>query len=328
MNVTDLRAELDSRSRPGDDLIGVVRLAAVRNRVRTTKQRRIATGGATTLIVIVAVMTGYGLIGLAPSGTGPSAADNGAVNDRINGFARYAVGAVLVDTQSVTLPGAEIGMSTTASAFGLAFAQRCELTGPADPLVLWSVEQHAVGAFACDAGGDTYHTLTGSRWSDLGIRDGQTVRVTARLLTMGAGGDVVTVAGGTFAAALLRRVSFEQYPMPSRPGTLVPLDTVGLTEAGSGGTQIYSDPKDPSATRQTFVEQPAGLVIRLTAQTPGSIRVHFDGILVCTVEWWDYDADVQDCQYPSTWSTGTIGLRISLIPQRMKGAWRAWVRSR
>jgi hypothetical protein len=322
MNVTDLRSELDARSRPGDDLIGVVRLASVRNRVRSTRQRRIATGGA-TLIVIVAVMTGYGLIGLAAPG--PSTGPEGAVNGWTNGFPRYAVGAVLVESRSVRLPGAQIDMSTTASAFGLAFAQRCDLIGTAEPVVVWSVDQQAVGAFEC--GADSYHTLTGSSWSDLGIQDGQTIRVTARLLGMNVGNDGADLSGGTFAAAVMRRVSFEQYPLPPRPSALVSLDTVDLPEPGPGVTVLDSEPDDPSAIRTTTVEQSAGLAVRLVAQTPGSVQVLFDGVLACTVEWWDYDAGVQDCTYPSSWPAGAAALAITLIPLRMKGAWRAAVRT-
>ena len=323
MNLTDLQAEFDARSRPGDDLLGVVRLAGVRHRVRTMRRRRFAAGGATTLIVIVAIMTGYGLISSATATQYP-----GSTDLTVDGFARYAVGAVVVQTHTVTLPSAEIGMTTTASDLGLTFTQRCVVPGAEEPMVLWSVDRREVGGFSCARQGGTYYTVAGATWSDLGIREGETVRITARLQAMSAGGDPVDVHNGTFAAALMRRVPFEQYPLPRRPDTLVPLTATGLPDPRTelGVAVVESDPANPNAWHTAVVAEPGAIEIRLAAQTPGSVRVVLNGVTMCTAEWWDYRAGVSDCSSTEQWPR-TRPLVVTFVPQFLTGAWRAAIRS-
>jgi hypothetical protein len=305
MNLIDLRDELHARSRPGDDVLGVVRLAGVRNRVRSIRQRRIATGGATTLIVIVAIITGYGLIGRGPAAQLPAATDV-----LVNGFPQYAVGALLVETHTVALVDGEIGMTTTATDLGFAFTQRCVVSGVDDPMVLWSVGLREVGGFSCDREGGTYYMVSGAAWSALGIPAGDTVRITAKLLGTTVGGDPIDLRKGTFAAALMRRVPFEEYPLPRRPDILAPL-TAGYDDQDR--TELVSQQNDPVSLSWT-----GPLDLTLVAQTPGSIEVARNGTAVCTAEWWDYAGGVQRCR-----SDDSGPATISFSPTHMTGEWRA-----
>ena len=304
MNLIDLRDELHARSRPGDDVLGVVRLAGVRNRVRSMRQRRIATGGATTLIVIVAIITGYGLTGRGPATELPAA------DIMVNGFPRYAVGALLVETHTVTLIDGEIGMTAKATDLGFAFTQRCVVSGAAEPMVLWSVGRREVGGFSCGPEGGTYYMVSGAVWSALGIPAGETVQVTAKLLGATVDGDPVDLREGTFAAALMRRVPFEQYPLPRRPDTLAPLTT---GDDDLDRTELVSHQNDPVSLYWT-----GPLDLTLVAQTPGSIEVARNGTTVCTAEWWDYSGDVQRCR-----SDDGGPATISFSPTHLTGEWRA-----
>jgi hypothetical protein len=322
MNLTDLRGELDTRSRPGENLIGAVRLAGVHHRVRTMKRRRVVVGGATTLIVIVAVITGTGMIAQPKPGPYWSTGE-----DAVNGFARYAVGSLLVDTASASPPDGEVSLTAQAGDLGFTFAQRCEMRQSDQFIVSWAVDGQAVGGLSCGPTAVTYFALTGLTWRSLGVRSGQTVRVTARLRERTVDNTPADLSQGTLAVALMRRVPVDQYPFPSPPPTLRPLVASGLPDPKYEYALrlVDSDPADPNATRTTVVEEPGAIDIRLAAQTPGSIAVLLNGVTACTAEWWDYAAGVYECPYTAD-TTYSRPLTVTLVPQRMRGAWRATIR--
>jgi hypothetical protein len=323
MNLTDLRGELDTRSRPGENLIGAVRLAAVHHRVRATKRRRVVVGGATTLIVIVAAMTGSGFI-LSPTTPGPYW---GAV-DSVDGFARYAAGSLLVATATSSLPGGgEVALTTQAGDLGFTFAQRCEVEQPEQVMVSWSIDGQAVGGFSCRPSSVTYYSLIGVAWKSLGVPSGRTVRVTAKLRERSVANRPVDLGRGRLAVALMRRVPVEQYPFPSPPPTLTPLVAAAPPDPKYEYALrlVDSDPADPNATRTMVVEEPGAIDIRLAAQTPGSIEVLLNGVPACTAEWWDYAAGVFECPNADDLS-GARPVTVTLVPQRMRGAWRATIK--
>jgi hypothetical protein len=322
MNLTDLRGELDTRSRPGENLIGAVRLAAVHHRVRAMKRRRVVVGGATTLIVIVAIVTGTGII----AQTNPSPNWN-LGDDPVNGFARYAVGSLLVATASASPPDVEVSLTAQAGDLGFTFAQRCEMPEQEQVIVSWAVDGHAVGGFSCEPTTVTYYALTGAAWASLGVRSGQTVRVTARVRERTVDNDPADLSQGTLAVALMRRVPVDQYPFPSPPPTLRPLVASGLPDPKYEDALrlVDSDPADPNAVRTTVVEEPGAIDIRLAAQTPGSIDVLLNGVTTCTAEWWDYGAGVYECPYSDD-STNARPVTVTLVPQGMRGAWQAAIR--
>jgi hypothetical protein len=322
MNLTDLRGELDTQSRPDENLIGAVRLAGVQHRVRTMKRRRVVVGGATTLIVIVAVITGTGII--AQTRPGPTWT---AGEDLINGFARYAVGSLLVDTASASPPAGEVSLTAQAGDLGFTFAQRCETREPDELIVSWTVDGRAVGGFSCRPASVTYYALAGATWRSLGVRAGQTVRVTARIKGLTVDNEPADLSEGTLAVALMRRLPVDQYPFPTPPPTLRPLVASGLPDPKEeyALSLVDSDPADPNAPRTTVVEEPGAIDIRLAAQTPGSIDVLLNGVTACTAEWWDYAAGVYECPYTAD-TTYSRPLTVTLVPQRMRGAWRATIR--
>jgi hypothetical protein len=322
MNLTDLRGELDTRSRPGENLIGAVRLAAVHHRVRAMKRRRVVVGGATTLIVIVAVITGTGIIAQTKPNQYWTVGD-----DPVNGFARYAVGSLLVATANVSPPDGEVSLTAEAGDLGFTFAQRCELPEQEQVIVSWAVDGQAVGGFSCEPAGVTYYTLTGAAWTSLGVRSGQTVRVTARLRERTVGRRPVDLRQGTLAVALMRRVPVDQYPFPSPPPTLRPLVASGLPDPKYeyALSLVDSDPADPNAVRTTVVREPGAIDITLAAQTPGSIDVLLNGVTTCTAEWWDYAAGVVECPYSDD-LTDVRPVTVTLVPQGMRGAWRAAIK--
>jgi hypothetical protein len=323
MNLTDLRGELDSRSRPGENLIGVVRLAAVHHRVRIMKRCRVMVGGATTLIVIVAVITGAGIMH-SPTTTSPYWS---AFDASINGFARYAVGSLLIDTASTSLPDGRVALTAQAGDLGFTFAQRCEVQQPDQVMVSWKVDGQSVGGFSCGPGNVTYYTLVGAAWTSLGVQSGQMVQVTAQLRERSVANRPVDRSRGTLVVALMRRVPVDQYPFPSPPPTFRSLAASGLPDPKEeyALSLVESDPADPNAPRTTVVREPGAINIRMAAQAPGSIDVLLNGVTTCTAEWWDYAAGVYEC--PST-DDVTIGrpVTVTLVPQRMRGAWRATIR--
>jgi hypothetical protein len=322
MNLTDLRGELDARSRPDENLIGVVRLAAVHHRVRTLKRHRIVVGGATTLIVIVAAITGSAIV-IRPTAEPYRV----PVDAMVDGFARYAAGSLLIATANARLPGGEVALTAQAGDLGFTFAQRCEVPQPDAVMVSWSVDGQVVGGLACEPTSVKYYALVGVAWKSLGVPSGRTVRVTAKLRERAIADRPVDLSRGTLAVAVMQRVPYEQYPFPSPPPTLRPLVAVGAPdpEYGSVLGQVDSDPADPNAPRTTVLREPGAFGIRLAAQTPGSIEVLLNGVTACTAEWWDYAAGVYECP---TWRHGIDAgpVTVTLVPQRMRGAWRASIR--
>jgi hypothetical protein len=323
MNLTDLRGELDTRSHPGENLIGAVRLAGVHHRVRTMRRRRVVVGGATTLIVIVAVITGAGMVNVRAT---PDPYW-GTAEDSVNGFARYAAGSLLIDTASATPPDGEVVFTARAGDLGFTFAQRCEVREPDQVLVTWAVDGQTVGGFSCGPANVTYYALIGIAWTSLGVRSGQTVRVTARLRERTVAGRPTDLSRGTLAVGLMLRMPVDQYPFPSPPPTLRPLVASGLPDPKYEYALrlVESDPADPNAPRTAVVEEPGAIDIRLAAQTPGYIDVLLNGETVCTAEWWDYAAGVYGCPYSDS-MTDARPVIVTLVPRLMRGAWQATIR--
>jgi hypothetical protein len=308
MNLTDLRDELYDRSLPRPDLVGTIRLASVSHRVREMRRRRMLAGGA-TLVVILVVVTGYGVSARPPvvsPGVNWAAAD-------IAQFPLYAWGAHLTDSAVLSPPAGEIGLRGTATTLGFTVVQQCELPGADSVTVQWRVDGRPFAGFACDRR-PRHYQLVGADMADLSIDAGTMVRFSAQIETD------ADLSQGTFAAALMQRVPFAQYPLPPRPKVLAPL--TGLPEAKDpAGTLVESDPADPNAARIATVTRPGAIGVSLAAQTPGTVRVVLNGVTICTAEWWDFACDPYGCPTPT--STVTEKETVTFVPEHFTGAWRA-----
>jgi len=318
VNLTDLREELRARSAPGPDLVGALRLAAVRHRVRAMRRRRFVAGGATLVVILVAV-TGYGAVAAHRSTTLRPEPPGFSVDD----FPRYATGARLVDARAVSPVGTEIVLSGVVGALGVVVANRCDMPGTAVLIVHWSFEGREAFSMPCTESVWTSPATSGNDLAWLGVPLDRPIRVTARIDATDGVRRPVDLSRGAFAAALMERIPFEEYQLPPRPPVLAPLSSrVDTTKGPPGKVLVESDPADPNATRTGVLAEPGEFLITMAAQTPGSIRIDHDGATVCTAEWWDYEANLRGCSSSKGWPTARP-LTVTFVPEHMTGPWRA-----
>jgi hypothetical protein len=319
VNLTDLRDELDARSVPGEGLLDQARLSGVQARIGAIRRRRMA-GTAAALVVVTAVVIGYGVLpwtSATPApGEGPSVVD---------GFPEYAVGARVVATGSAPLQD-RITMTAAVGERGVAVTSRCEdVPDTVSVWLVWRANGRQVASMTCGAGG--YSTTDPTEWAKVGARPGEPVAFTVevdRVTQPGTGPDqVVAVSGGTFTVAVMDRLPFEDYPFPPRPAELVPFSRAAENVQPDGALAVVeSDPADPNATRTVTVTVPVGARLDMAAQTPGLLRVSVGGRTVTTGEWWDYDVGIQGYVLRDG-EVGTGSVTITFTPQHMTGAWRA-----
>ncbi|HEU4424235.1 MAG TPA: hypothetical protein VFR67_17030 [Pilimelia sp.] len=318
MNLTDLRDELDARSLPDDDVLGSARLAGVQNRIQGIRRRRVA-GVAAAAAVVAAVVIGYGALPRTSALPDPAATPSPST---VNGFSEYASGAKVVATASGSLHDT-IRLTAVAGERGFAFTHRCSLTDE-HLMVRWRIagRNDSSGASCSTDSGGSYRPEP-TFWTRAGIRPGDTVTFVAWVEWDGQKPRSTPLPDGAFSFAVMRRLAFEEYPLPPRPAVLQPLSEAPANISPTGAIGVVeSDPADPNATRTVTVAVPPGASLDIGAQTPGTMRVLVDGKLLTTAEWWDYSLGI-NANLLRYGQKGTRPVTLTFQPEHMTGAWRA-----
>jgi hypothetical protein len=318
MNLTDLRDELDARSVPDDDPFGPARLAGVHGRIRTIRRRRVG-GVAAAIAAVVAIVIGYGTLPRPAALPEPATTPSPSL---VNGFPEYAAGAKVVAT-GTTAMSRTLTLTAVAGDRGFSFTHRCTLTDEY-LMVRWRIagRNDSSGASCSTDGGGSYRP-DDAFWAQAGIRPGDTVTFVAWVEWDGRKPRSTPLPDGTFSFAVMRRLAFEEYPLPPRPAVLEPLSEAAANISPAGAIAVVeSDPATPNAARSIAVAVPAGAILDIGAQTPGTMRVLVDGKLLATAEWWSYDLGISGYTLRDG-EKGTRRLTLTFQPEHMTGAWRA-----
>lgn len=318
MNLTDLRDELDARSIPGDDLLGPARLAGVQGRIRTIRRRR-AGGVAAAIAVVVALLIGYGTLPRPAALPEPATSPGPSM---VNGFPEYAFGARVVSTGTAAMRE-PLTLTAVAGDRGFSFTHRCAVTDE-HLMVRWRIagRNDSSGA-SCSTDSNGSYRPDDTFWTQAGIRPGDTVTFVVWVEWDGRKPRSTPLPDGSYSFAVMRRLAFEEYPLPPRPAVLEPLSEAAANISPAGAIAVVeSDPADPNGVRSLTVAVPAGASLDIGAQTPGTMRVLVDGKLLATAEWWSYDLGISG--YTLRYGEkGTRRVTLTFQPEHMTGAWRA-----
>jgi hypothetical protein len=268
--------------------------------------------GGVTLVVILVVVTGYGVLAR------PSASLDPAPAEVIDDFPAYTDGGRLADMRIAHPLSAEIMLTATHTGLGISLVQRCDVAGNDHVVIRWWLEDRFSEPLNCGGVLSVTSTLLDNDGlARLGVRPGRQLHARVRVDATDGDGRPVDLSHGGFAAALYERMSFDDYVFPPRPPTLAPLpDELD----GPSVTSVASDPADPNAPRTAVVGWGGLFTVRMTSQTPGQISVVLNGKTLCTAVFWDYDRVGFGCPQREG-GPGTIRFE----PREMTGAWRATI---
>lgn len=338
MNLLELRDLMEERSAAAPPPPGE-RTVAVAGRVRRVHQRRVALVAG----VVVALLLAAGVPVLAGRGThrAPQPAASPTRYRLIDGFPEYAGGARVVGTADAALAAGQVlTVIVPGNSLGFTFTERCEVGSPdVTVMISWRVNGHPVSSGTCNGS----VRPGGSMRDDFGAGDGQTAVLTVTVLSaqrwlhgdpqqpeVTTTSSPVPVPEGTIAIAVGARIPWAQYPLPSQPATLHPLDATDLPgnilPADDPTAQVIdSDPADPLAPRTVTLAPGLGTELDMVAQTPGFLTVLVDGVELTTGEWWDYQIPLSSATLPDTVQSGPHTL--TFVPAHLTGGWRVVIHS-
>ncbi|GAA1631123.1 hypothetical protein ACFQY4_38535 [Catellatospora bangladeshensis] len=338
----DLKDLLDDRSTTPPEVSQHLRLDQVQGRIAVRRRRRTTAAGALAALIAL-VVVGYTV---AP---GLRAAPEPAVTripPTVKGFPKYNFGTKVVAAER-TAPGV-----TTLTLTWL----------PAPTVTTYTVIEKCWtalngGTIEVDIkvnGGPRLGGSCGGGWTS--ALDEQARARAARgepiVFTMTATGygDYDSTAGewrtgplpadAVLGMAVAEPVPFADYPLPSRPERLKPLDlrevivNEGITYAPiSEAVEVHSDPADPSRPQRITLLWQDHYSLVMAAQTPGVLTFAADGSDFDTASWWSYegghivrDWDTADYQplppIPGFVRppAGTV-VTLTVTPQHFTGAW-------
>jgi hypothetical protein len=282
-------------------------------------RRRLALAGVTCLVLAL-----VGTVFLAlPRPVQPA--------DPARGFPEYDDGARLVMQAWRDLPTDSVTVEYTPQSDSFVLFSRCVAESAKQDLVnLITINGREVLGSGCESGGsmeiDDLARFGGTAGSPL-------------VITMIVGfGSVVgeppdsaddirpadESASGEFALGVGELVPVGEYPLPTRPETLVDIDDLAPPGDLPGNRNIRADRNDPDARQTLNVTWSGPYRLLVSLNTPGRIEVLINGKVVYDIDSWDYDgrsgfASVgeEDGPHLSPGQTATI----TVIPERTTGDW-------
>lgn len=327
----DLKELMEERSAvpPG---ASVIRYPQISRRITTRRRRRVALT-AVTCAAVLAIAGGY--TALPRDAVDPTPANTAPTFT--GGFPAYAQGARLTGYASAPVPSGAVSLTWTPSTSDIFVAVACRGV-PRDMAVLSTLDLNGpYGGFNCRD--ETIFFRYGQippTFSDPRVRVGEPNTLA---LTLDSGIPVPGASpgamptSGTLELAVYERVPFAEYPLPTRPGALKPLDSA---KTCANDQVLRSDPRDPGKPVSVVTQWRDQLMVSLASQTPGLLHVTFDGVAVSSAEWWDYDATPQGRTWhtelpPGTvasgWSSPGLGepFTVTVTPLHVTGDWQVTV---
>jgi len=256
------------------------------------------------------------------------------VGRTIEGFPEYAHGSRVVQAERAALPQRTVTVAIAAPAYPVAVFERCELTS-ADAtalLVETRVNGNLLGRGRCGEAHEV-SAADATRYGAM-LRESSQIRVTLTVIGAWADRDgrrqpVPVPTAGFIAVAVGQPMLVEDYPFPPRPPSLAPLPSLG-DDAVAGLIRLRAVPGAPNEPVTVRLSWRLVREIRMVAQTPGSLYLHFSGATVASAHWWDYDqrvyrtpgdaSDLWPHRHALPLSPGE-GVTVTIVPARMTGAW-------
>lgn len=271
------------------------RLTAVRRRV-ARRRRRAAVGSVLTSVVLVAAGVAWSAeVGLPRRGGSLPAADlwSGDLPVYAGGGRRLAdggrEGAVAGDSFDVTfsLPRGR----------GLMLRASCPGTGAEQPPQLrLELDGRPLGEMTCEAGGAWYLT-TDEVHDRTGVREGRTVRLTARVRDPEVCETCSPWSGGRVALGVYEVLPRSEYRFPPRPQSPgPPPPRLRERERLAGRPLVGVDARDVGAEGrvQFRTSTGAGRTVTLAASGPGYLDLEVDGVAVGGLDSWTWDPKLQE----------------------------------
>jgi hypothetical protein len=305
MNVTDLQDILHERAgASGAEDRSHELLAGVHHRYAVRRRRRTIAGLAAGVVAVAAL--GAVAVIRPQAQVGPTPAVQPSTRT-IDGFPEYADGArVVASTQRSGTSPRQLSVSFTPKTLNLVFWTRC--TGEREQRLVIGSWEAGSSSGTC---GPTARWFTPVNLAAHGVQAGEAVTVT------------YDVAGGAAALAVGEDVDPADYPYPSRPATLRPLD-VGR----STGSQVVlrANETDPNRPVSVSFAWDGPYSASFVAQTPGRLVTTVQGKPFTTDSWWTYEQSRHNNQIDNTLLDGTKLVKgqpvtVTVTPERMTGDW-------
>jgi hypothetical protein len=293
---TLLRELLDERSAAPDAAAHHARLALVHRRITRARRQRVASASAAVAAVAIAVAmvtAGGGVNRTAPTPIAdtphPSVSPTMAM---IEGIPEYYAGGRVLTAASGELPAGTATLTFVPDALDLMLVTKCSQPDIYLDLAMPDGAGSGGRGLLC---GSTLPLTKETLWVWPGLRVGEPYTLSASQVSppqfvKGPDGEMTVLTPtptgrpGTISIGIARVVPFKEYRFPPRPAVLPPL-------AGAPGTftTVTSAPGDPLAP-QTFEADAHGtLNFFAQMQTPGTLRVKFNGKVFMTCVKWDYE---------------------------------------
>jgi hypothetical protein len=276
-----LRDVLDERSTPGPDVAYRARLSGVHARIARARRRRAATA-ALAVLAAVAAMT-YAFTGLGSLWPGPppiAATPPPATtppHDAIYDFPTHYLGGRVLAAMSTTLPERKGSMVFTAESLDLMIVTMCDPGVEASFVFTVNGVDPGMGTLGC---GQRWSHNTDAEakefWTVFGVRVGEP-------FTFGFEAATAAGATGKLSVALTEPVRFSELPPLTRPPVLPKLNAT----KGNVAT-VHSKPGHPLASRTIKISGHQHYDFFAQMQTPGILRVSFNGKVFMTCTKWDY----------------------------------------
>jgi hypothetical protein len=318
----DLRELMQERAAVADLAPTGDRLGAVHRRIGQVRRRRTA-GVVAGVCVLVAAIT-VGALNM-PVGRDNSAPQPGTTATSIDGFAEYSFGGRVIATAVGHLPQTSVSITLTPDSLDLAVQTRCD---PAMQIEI-SVNGHGLFESGCGIGPDN------ARWDQPeeifgppGTSLTFTATVTAGYDAEPGQGEEPLPAGGTFAFAVLQRVGFEQYPLPTAPATLASLDE---DRVPSRLVVVRADPTIPLRTITGTLTWSSQAELHVLSATPGYLAIEINGFTLAIYEAWDYSGSEYVIRLSDMPALGGPAIAdgevatITVEPRYVTGDWAVWL---
>jgi len=310
-DLDDLRSTLREQASAMPD--NVDREHEVQDRVARHRRRRTVAGSVTAVVVVAAAsvlaVNVLPTSDSSPDDQHPPVGSHSATPSATEALPTYLRGGKLIASKEAADPHG-ITMTFTATSLEFGFVVSCgnptlakESRPPRSDFAYLRVNGRGVSGTSCGSslglGGDADFGRDGvGAGAKYGVVVGQPVTVR---LAFGSGG---THPGTQWRIGVYQRVPLVDYPFPSRPDRLQPLD-IGLRYPGLGHLKVWTTRGSGVCCGGASFPVHHGLTFRTGAVVPGALRMYVDGHLVTTAYSWTYDLE----QFEASFTLQELGIR-------------------
>lgn len=318
----DLGELMRERSAAAEATLRTDRVAEVRRRIRLVRRRRTAGVITSTVAVVIAVAAAAVLLPRHPElDPGPAA----TTMRTIDGFPEYQGGARVIGTAVAELPDNAASVRVVPDTLDLAFTYQCDT-----PL---RIEVRVAGDelltdTLCIPDGGAVQPIGPEALSAFGVAPGEPatfVATATAAVAFGVSDTLPLPEHGRFALAVMQRVPFEEYPLPTPPAYTHLIDYMVPDGAE---LLMRSDPLDPNRPVSSTLAWTARRQLLIISIAPGFVHIAINGVPVATHESWDYRFALSDVLLGNEgmpqFEEGAL-VTVTAEPDHMTRDWGIWI---